>query len=104
MKHPSPGRSGLRVLIPFVGPEVVTEAVRNMSQINEGQRAGPVVAGYGYFQGIDTVNAPGAACGGPGALVNHHPGRGRGRSTPPPRLTRRFKASSEQFLQLSTRA
>ena len=71
--------------------QVVRQAVRNMSQVGQGQRVSPVVACYGYFQGIDTVNAPCAACGAPGALVNHHPGRGRGRSTPPPRLTRGWR-------------
>ena len=29
-----------------------------MSQVGQGQRVSPVVACYGYFQGIDTVNAP----------------------------------------------
>ena len=48
------------------------------------------MACYGYFQGVDAVNAPCASCGGPGACVNDQPRRCRGRSAAGPALVRRM--------------
>ena len=84
---------GLRVIeagVPRVRAQVVTQAVRNVGQVAQGQRVGRVCACYGYFQGVDSVDAPSAACGGPGARVDDHPRRGRGRVTAPPRFTWRI--------------
>ena len=48
-----------------------------------------VVTCYGYFQGIDTVEAPRTSLWCPWARVNDYLRWGRGRITAPPRLTRR---------------
>ena len=39
--------------VPWVGPQVVRQTVRNMGQVAQGRRVSGVVPYYGYFQRVD---------------------------------------------------
>ena len=84
------GISGNQAGVPWVSAQMGGQAVRNVGQVAQGQHVGRVVTCNGYFKGIDGVDAPRTARGAPGARVDHHPVRGRGRITAPPRLTRQI--------------
>ena len=47
--------AGNHAAVPWVRAQVVCQAVRNVGQIGQGQRVSRVVAGNGYFQGIETA-------------------------------------------------
>ena len=44
---------------------MIAQAVCNMGKVGQGQRVGRVETCNGYFQGIDSVDAPGRLSGGP---------------------------------------
>ena len=81
------GISGDQAGVPWVGPQVVRQAIGNVGQVPQGCRVSRVVACDGQFQGVNTVDAASTSLWRCWARVDHHPAWGRVRIAAPPRFT-----------------